>query len=112
MVLYRIITVGSTKFDLFQHCLFLLVVKVKNYISITSTFTDYKNEKIGKQKRLFYIAVVTEPAKADSVTGNFETQGSKFSNETRSSEAACVLAIFRKVYKKFFISLGPSPFLS
>lgn len=82
MVLYRIITVGSTKFDLFQHCLFLLVVKVKNYISITSTFTDYKNEKIGKQKRLFYIAVVTEPAKADSVTGNFETTGSKFSQET------------------------------
>ena len=55
---------------------------------------------IPKQNRLS-IAVVTEPAKADSVTGNFETQGSKFSNETRSSEAACVLAIFRKVYKKF-----------
>ena len=66
----------------FQHCLFLLAVKVKNYISITSTFTDYKNEKIGKQKRLFSIAVVTEPAKADSVTGNFETTGSKFSQET------------------------------
>lgn len=27
-----------------------------------------------KQNRLFSIAVVTEPAKADSVTGNFETQ--------------------------------------
>ena len=74
MVLYRIITVGSTEFDRFQHCLFLLVVKVKNYISITSTFTSYKSERVSKQNRLFSIAVVTEPAKADSVTGNFETQ--------------------------------------
>lgn len=64
-----------------------------------------------KQNRLFSIAVVTEPAKADSVTGNFETTGSKFSNETRFREAACVLAIVRKVYKKLF-SLGPSPLLS
>ena len=48
VVLYRIITVGSTKFDQFQHCLFLLVVKVKNYISITSTFTGYKSERISK----------------------------------------------------------------
>ena len=99
MVLYRIITVGSTKFDRFQHCLFLLVVKVKNYISITSTFTGYKSDNFCKQKRLFSIAVVTEPAKADSVTGNFETTGSKFSNETRSREAACVLAILKSHIK-------------
>ncbi len=57
MVLYRIITVGSTKFDQFQHCLFLLVVKAKNYISITPTFTDYKSERISKQKKTFNIAV-------------------------------------------------------
>lgn len=63
MVLYRIITVGSTKFDPFQHCLFLLVVKVKNYISAISTFTSYKSEKIGKQKRLSIVAVVIESAK-------------------------------------------------
>ena len=56
---------------------------------------------IPKQNRLSIVAKVIEPAKADSITGNFETQGSKFSNETRSREAACVLAILRKVYKKF-----------
>ena len=82
MVLYRIITVGSTKFDRFQHCLFLLVVKVKNYISATSTFTSYKSERFSKQNRLSIVAKVIEPAKADSITGNFETLGSKFSHET------------------------------
>ena len=60
MVLYRIITVGSTKFDRFQHCFFLLVVKVKNYISTTSTFTSYKSERFSKQKRLFSIAVQSQ----------------------------------------------------
>ena len=82
MVLYRIITVGSTKFDLFQHCLFLLVVKAKNYISTISTFTSYKSERVYKKNRLSIVAIVTEPAKADSITGNFEILGSKFSHET------------------------------
>ena len=82
MVLYRVITVGSTKFDLFQHGLFLLVVKAKNYISTISTFTSYKSERVYKKNRLSIVAIVTEPAKADSITGNFETLGSKFSHET------------------------------
>ena len=37
---------------------------------------------IPKQNRLSIVAKVIESAKADSITGNFETLGSKFSNET------------------------------
>lgn len=37
---------------------------------------------IPKQNRLSIVAKVIETAKADSITGNFETQGSKFSQET------------------------------
>ena len=37
---------------------------------------------IPKQNRLSIVAKVIEPAKADSITGNFETTGSKFSHET------------------------------
>ena len=76
MVLYRIITVGSTKFDLFQHCLFLLVIKAKNYISTISTFTSYKSKRFSKQKKTFLHSY----------------------NKTRSNEAACVLAILEKSY--------------
>ena len=134
MVLYRIITVGSTKFARFQHCLFLLVVKVKNYISTISTFTDYKSERFYKKQtylhsyfwrpkqlqisllknivnanysyapiknRLSIVLEVIEPAKADSITGNFETLGSKFSNETRFREAACVLRTIDKSNYKY-----------
>ena len=50
---------------------------------------------IPNKNRLSIVAKVIEPATADSITGNFETTGSKFSNETRSREAACVLSNYR-----------------
>ena len=43
------------------------------------------------KKRNFPVAAVIETAQAVPITGNFETSGSKFSNETRFREAACVL---------------------
>ena len=50
------------------------------------------------KKRNFHVAAVIETALAVPITGNFETLGSKFSNETRFREAACVLATNRKFH--------------
>ena len=77
MVLYRIIAVGSTKFNQFQHCLFLLVAKAKNYISITSTFTDYKSERISKQNRLFIASSVLRTTDK-SITQNIANANSSY----------------------------------
>ena len=59
------------------------------------------------KKRNFPVAAVIETAQAVPITGNFETSGSKFSNETRFREAACVLC-----YKSEIPFLTPlrSPF--
>ena len=44
---------------------------------------------------LFAVALVLEATLASS-TGKLETLGSSFSNETRNSEAACVLRYYRQ----------------
>ena len=68
--------------------LYLHLERIKKFRNVTNM-----TETLAKT---FPVTVVTETGSPDSVTGKVETLGSNFSNETRISEAACVVATFEK----------------